>query len=284
MRVFSVFASSSKSGSTLEPELLRAYWFDKAGRDGKRFIAVTDPGSNLEKTAKADGYAHIFHGDPSIGGRYSVMSVFGMVPSAAAGVDVADLLANARTMATSCGPDAPPAANPGVMLGAILGEAHAAGRNKLTIVASDALKPFGSWLEQLTAESTGKQGKGIVPVDLEPLGAPDAYGDDRVFVQFRLAEDADEAALADLQAAGHPVVRVTLTHRAQIAQEFVRWEVATAIAGAVIGIDPFDQPDVEAAKIETRTLVDAFETSGQPIRADPRARRSWSLRANRRTT
>ena len=259
----SLFIVSSKSGSTLEPELLRAYWFEKAGRDGKRFIAVTDPGSNLEKTAKTDGYAHIFHGDPSIGGRYSVMSVFGMVPSAAGGIDVADLLANARTMATSCGPDAPPAANPGVMLGAILGEAHAAGRNKLTIVASETLKPFGSWLEQLTAESTGKQGKGIVPVDLEPLGAPEAYGDDRLFVQFRSAEEADDAGLTAFQTAGHPVIRVTLTNRAQIAQEFVRWEVATAIAGAVIGIDPFDQPDVEAAKIETRVLVDAFEKSGQ---------------------
>ena len=259
----SLFIVSSKSGSTLEPELLRAYWFEKSGRDGKRFIAVTDPGSNLEKTAKSDGYAHIFHGDPSIGGRYSVMSVFGMVPSAAAGVDVAGLLANARTMATSCGPDAPPAANPGVMLGAILGEAHAAGRNKLTIVASGALKPFGSWLEQLTAESTGKQGKGIVPVDLEPLGAVEAYHNDRIFVQFRLGNEPDDTKLALLETAGHPVLRVSLTDRAQIAQEFVRWEVATAIAGAVIGIDPFDQPDVEAAKIETRDLVDAFEKSGQ---------------------
>ncbi|CAM3062086.1 Transaldolase [Sphingomonas antarctica] len=258
-----LFIVSSKSGSTLEPELLRAYWFDKAGQDGTHFVAVTDPGSNLEKTAKSDSYAHIFHGDPSIGGRYSVMSVFGMVPAAASGVDVAALIANARTMATSCGPDAPPAANPGIQLGAILGEAHNAGRNKLTIVTSDALKPFGSWLEQLTAESTGKLGKGIVPIDLEPLGDPADYSADRIFVQFGVAGDADHAKLAALQAAGHPVIRVTLTDLPQIAQEFVRWEVAIAIAGAVIGIDPFDQPDVEAAKIETRELVDAYEKSGQ---------------------
>ncbi len=258
-----LFIVSSKSGSTLEPELLRAYWFDKAGKDGTHFIAVTDPGSNLEKTAKTDGYAHIFHGDASIGGRYSVLSVFGMVPAAAIGVDTADLLANARTMATSCGPDAPPGANPGVLLGAILGEAHNAGRDKLTIIASDALRPFGSWLEQLTAESTGKRGKGIVPVDLEPLGDSDVYGNDRVFVQFKLADEPDDAQLAALEAAGHPVIRVTLASRMQIAQEFVRWEIATAVAGAVIDINPFDQPDVESAKIETRALVDAYEQSGK---------------------
>ncbi|HTI31243.1 MAG TPA: bifunctional transaldolase/phosoglucose isomerase, partial [Sphingomonas sp.] len=258
-----LFIVSSKSGSTLEPELLRAYWYDKAGQDGSRFVAVTDPGSNLEKTAKADGYAHIFHGDPSIGGRYSVMSVFGMVPAAASGVDTDALLAKARTMALSCGSDVPPVANPGIQLGAILGEAHNAGRNKLTIIASDALLPFGSWLEQLTAESTGKLGKGIVPVDLEPLGDPADYSDDRVFVQFGLKGEADDPKLAALEAAWHPVLRVTLTDRTQIAQEFVRWEIAISTAGAVIGINPFDQPDVESAKVETRELVDAYEKSGK---------------------
>ena len=254
-----LFIVSSKSGSTLEPELLRAYWFEKAGQDGSRFIAVTDPGSNLEKTAKTDSYAHIFHGDPSIGGRYSVMSVFGMVPAAATGVDTAALLTNARTMAMSCGSDVPPAANPGVQLGAILGEAHDGGRNKLTISASDALLPLGSWLEQLVAESTGKLGKGIVPVDLEPLGTPADYGDDRVFVHFALKGEAADDRLAALETAGHPVLRVTLTDKCQIAQEFVRWEIAVAIAGAVIGIDPFNQPDVESAKVETKALVEAYE-------------------------
>jgi len=148
-------------------------------------------------------------------------------------------------------------------LGAILGEVHNAGRNKLTIMASDALRPFGSWLEQLTAESTGKLGKGIVPVDLEPLGDPADYSDDRVFVQFGLKGEADDPKLAALEAAGHPVLRVTLTDRTQISQEFVRWEIAIATAGAVIGINPFDQPDVESAKVETRELVDAYEKSGK---------------------
>lgn len=257
-----LFIVSSKSGSTMEPELLRAFFWDKAGEDGTHFVAVTDPGSNLEKAAKTDGYAHIFAGDPAIGGRYSVLSAFGMVPAAALGIDIAAFYEAAEAMVFACGPDTPPAANPGVHLGVILGQAAKCGRDKLTILPSEGLKPFGAWLEQLIAESTGKQGKGIIPVDLEPAGQATSYGDDRLFVHFQLAGDPPEDKLDAVAAAGHPIVRITVADRALIGQEFVRWEVATAIAGAVIGIDPFDQPDVEDAKVATRKLVDAYEQSG----------------------
>ena len=268
-----LFIVSSKSGSTMEPELLRAYFYARVeqavgeGKAGSRFVAVTDPGSKLEATAKQDGFAHIFPGDPAIGGRYSVLSAFGMVPAAAIGIDTAAWFETIKTMVNSVGPDAPPASNPGFVFGAIIGTAAVQGRDKLTLVPSPTLKPFGSWLEQLLAESTGKQGKGIVPVDLEPLGDPSVYGDDRLFVHLHLEGDqmdADHAKLDALKAAGHPVVTITLATKEDIGQEFVRWEVATAVAGAVIGIDPFDQPDVEDAKIQTRQLIEAnMRMSGQ---------------------
>jgi transaldolase/glucose-6-phosphate isomerase len=257
-----LFLVASKSGSTMEPELLRAYFWDLAGQDGSRFVAVTDPGSKLEKLAKEHGYSAIFLGDPAIGGRYSVLSVFGMVPAALMGVDVEAFFATAAPMVEACKGDT---ANPGLILGSIMGEAAVAGRDKLTILTSPALEPIGAWLEQLIAESTGKQGKGIVPVDVEPLAPAEDYGTDRLFALLTLdGDDASEVtAQADaLVAAGQPVVRITLASKDLIGQEFFRWEVATAIAGAVIGIDPFDQPDVEDAKIKTRELIDAYEASG----------------------
>ena len=214
-----LFIVSSKSGSTMEPELLRAYFFDlvkkAVGADeaGRRFIAITDPGSDLEKIAKADSFAHVFAGNPAIGGRYSVLSPFGMVPAAAIGIDVPAFFAATQPMVISCGADVPPAANPGVRLGAIIGEAANAGRNKLTILASERLRPLGAWLEQLLAELTGKQGKGVIPVDLEPAGDPSAYGDDRLFIHLKLKgkDDRDlEARVTALEAAGQPVVRITL--------------------------------------------------------------------------
>ena len=260
-----VFIVSSKSGSTMEPELLRAYFWELSGADGSRFVAVTDPGSDLEKAAKSDGFAFIAHGDRTIGGRYSVMSVFGMVPAAVMGLDVRAFYAAAAPMVFACGPDAPPAANPGARLGAIIGEAAVGGRDKLTILPSKSLAPVGAWLEQRLAESTGKQGRGVVPVDLEPAGEPSDYGDDRLFVHLHLEGDGDEglhARLKALKAAGQPVVTIRLAKRDLIGQEFFRWEVATAVAGAVIGIDAFDQPDVEDAKVATRKLVDAYEASG----------------------
>jgi transaldolase/glucose-6-phosphate isomerase len=260
-----LFIVSSKSGSTMEPELLRAFFFERSGKQGGHFVAVTDPGSKLEKTAETDGFAHVFQGDPAIGGRYSVLSAFGMVPAAVMGIDTHGFYEATAPMVFGCGGDVPPAANPGIRLGAIIGEAAVSGRNKLTIIASKGLEPFGAWLEQLLAESTGKQGRGIVPVDLEPLGSPESYGTDRLFVVLALAGHKDNAADAKLEAladSGQPVIRISVASPKLIGQEFFRWEVATAIAGAVIGIDPFDQPDVEDAKVATRKLVDAYEASG----------------------
>jgi transaldolase / glucose-6-phosphate isomerase len=273
-----LFIISSKSGSTMEPELLRTYFFDlvkrKVGANelGKHFVAITDPGSELEKVARADGFAHVFAGDPEIGGRYSVLSPFGMAPAAAIGVDVPAFLAATRPMVDSCGCDVPPTVNPGVRLGAIIGEAARAGRNKLTILPSKRLRPIGAWLEQLLAESTGKQAKGVVPVDLEPAGDAAAYADDRLFVHLKLKGDDDrdlDDRVAALEAAGQPVVRIALAGPDLIGQEFFRWEIATAIAGAIIDVDPFDQPDVEAAKAKTRGLVQEYELTGRLERHQP---------------
>ena len=266
-----LFMVSSKSGSTLEPNIFKQYFFERAkaavgGTEApKRFVAITDPGSSLEKTARTEGFRHIFHGLASIGGRYSVLSNFGMVPAAAIGVDPRSFLESAAEMARSCAPSAPPVENPGVILGAVLGVCQRHGRDKATIIASRSIADFGAWLEQLLAESTGKLGKGIVPVDAEPLGAPAVYGADRVFAYLRLAADADaeqERAVAALEAAGHPVVRIVVSDPMQLGQEFFRWEMATAVAGSIIGINPFDQPDVEASKVKTRDLTSAYEKTG----------------------
>jgi transaldolase / glucose-6-phosphate isomerase len=266
-----LFIVSSKSGNTTEPNVLKAYFLARVVEEigkaeaGRRFIAITDPGSSLEKTARAEGFRRIFLGRPSIGGRYSVLSPFGLVPAAAAGIDVARLLGAAQMMAWSCGADVPPTANPAVQLGIALGVASRAGRNKVTLFCSSRLADFGAWAEQLIAESTGKEGRGLVPVDGEPLGAPDLYGADRFFIDLRTGAEADpahESALDALQQAGHPVARIVLESPDSIGQEFFRFELAIAVAGAVIGINPFDQPDVEASKIRTRELTAAFEKTG----------------------
>ncbi len=266
-----LFIVSSKSGSTLEPDVLHRYFFDLTektvgqGKAGAHFIAVTDPGSKLEVTARADGFARVFHGDPTIGGRYSVLSNFGMVPAAVIGLDVRGIFETTKTIVRACGPSAPPAANPGFELGALLGAGGVAGRDKVTLIASDAIADIGAWLEQLIAESTGKNGKGLIPVDLEPLGDPKVYGADRLFAYLRLdgADDtAKDEAVRALEEAGQPVVRITLASPLMLFQELFRWEVAIAVAGAVIGIDPFDQPDVEASKIKTRALTQDYEANG----------------------
>ena len=261
---------SSKSGGTLEPNILKAYFFDrmkqKVGeKAGSHFVAVTDPGSHMQSVAEKDGFRKIFYGDKTIGGRYSVLSNFGLVPAAAIGLDLAQFLGSAQRMANSCAPSAPPAENPGVQLGLLLGVAGKHGRDKVTIVASPGLRDMGAWLEQLLAESTGKQGKGLVPVDDETLAAPGAYGQDRVFAYLRLKDSPDvtqDAAIKALAAAGHPVVTIDVGAPLQIGQEFFRWEFATAVAGAVLGINAFNQPDVEASKIATRKLTDAYAQSG----------------------
>ncbi|ACS39702.1 bifunctional transaldolase/phosoglucose isomerase [Methylorubrum extorquens] len=267
-----LFIVSSKSGSTLEPNIFKDYFFERVAsvvgpeRAGQRFVAVTDPGSSMEQAAQAARFWRIFHGDPGIGGRYSVLSAFGLVPAAAAGLDVGRFLESACLMARSCGPDVPPAENPGVRLGLAMGLAARQGRDKVTVVAAPSIAAFGAWAEQLIAESTGKDGKGLIPVAAEPLGPPEIYGQDRFFIHLRLEgkrDDSQEAALGALETAGHPVARIDLASPDGIVQEFFRWEFATAVAGAVIGINPFDQPDVEASKVRTRELTAAYEKSGE---------------------
>jgi transaldolase/glucose-6-phosphate isomerase len=264
-----LFIVSSKSGSTLEPNIFADYFFARAqevcGADVARrhFVAVTDPSSPLEKRAKDGGWADVFYGEPSIGGRYSVLSNFGLVPAVAIGLDVEPLLRSAGAMARACAADVPPAENPGVQLGVALGVAASRlKRDKVTIVASPGVAPIGAWLEQLLAESTGKHGRGLIPVADEPLGRPDAYGEDRFFAYVELEDDFDprqRAAMEAMAEAGHPVATLSMKTRTAIGGEFFRWEVAVAVAGAIIGIDPFDQPDVEASKVKTRELVDAYE-------------------------
>ena len=266
-----LFIVSSKSGSTLEPNIFKAYFHDRVKQAvgpqaaGSRFVAVTDPGSALEKLARAEGFRRVFPGVKSIGGRYSALSNFGMVPAAVMGLDVERLLDEAERMHYACAPGVPAAENPGLVLGTILGLAARQGIDKLTLAASPGIHDLGAWLEQLVAESTGKQGKGIVPVDRESLGPPSVYGDDRLFAYLRLEEAPDpaqDAAVAALHKAGRPVVTIRVATRHDLAEEFVRWEVATAIAGAILEINPFNQPDVEASKVATRSLTAEYEKSG----------------------
>jgi transaldolase/glucose-6-phosphate isomerase len=267
-----LFIVSSKSGGTTEPNVMKDYFFAEVTKAvgseevGSHFIAVTDPGSSLEKAAKAQGFARIFYGDPSIGGRYSVLSPFGMVPAAAAGIDLGKLIDLTLSMVRSCGPDVPPSENPGVQLGLAMGAAGLEGRDKVTILSSPKIAEFGAWAEQLIAESTGKDGKGLVPIDGETLGVPGVYGEDRFFIDLRTDGESDaghDGRLEALEQAGHPVARIVLKSIDHIGQEFFRFEIATAVAGAILGINPFNQPDVEAAKSKTRELSAAFEKTGK---------------------
>jgi transaldolase/glucose-6-phosphate isomerase len=263
---------SSKSGSTLEPNIYKQYFFEQikkkvgAKEAGNRFIAITDPGSKMQQVAEADKFRHIFFGVPSIGGRYSALSNFGMIPAAVMGLDVAKFLKNTQEMVKACGASVAADKNPGVVLGAILGTAAREGADKVTIISSPGISDLGAWLEQLIAESTGKQGKGIIPVDREKLAKPEAYGNDRVFAYLRLETKPDkkqDAAVAALEKDGLPVVRISVKNTYNLGQEFFRWEIATAVAGAIIGINAFNQPDVEASKIETRKLTSEYESTGK---------------------
>lgn len=263
---------SSKSGSTLEPNIYKQYFFERIAKKvgpkeaGNRFIAITDPGSKMQQVAEADKFRHIFFGVPSIGGRYSALSNFGMIPGAVMGLDIAKFLKNTQEMVKACGANVAADKNPGVQLGAILGTAANEGLDKLTIISSPGIHDLGAWLEQLLAESTGKQGKGIIPVDREKLAKPEAYGSDRVFAYLRLETKPDkkqDAAVKALEKDGLPVVRISVKNTYNLGQEFFRWEIATAVAGSIIGINAFNQPDVEASKIETRKLTGEYETTGK---------------------
>jgi transaldolase / glucose-6-phosphate isomerase len=266
-----LFIVSSKSGSTLEPNIFKQYFFERtkqavgAAKAGSQFIAITDPGSKMQQVAEADRFLHVFFGRPSIGGRYSALSNFGMVPAAVMGMDTKKFLARAAEMVRACGPSATVEENPGAVLGIILGSAANAGRDKVTIITSPGISDLGAWLEQLLAESTGKIGKGIIPVDRETLTTPEVYSSDRVFVYVRLETGTDaeqDAKVAAIEKAGHPVVRITIADIYDLGAEFFRWEIATAVAGSIIGINAFNQPDVEASKIATRELTSAYEKTG----------------------
>jgi transaldolase/glucose-6-phosphate isomerase len=274
-----LFIVSSKSGSTLEPNIFMDYFLDRVGavrgkdQIGEHFVAVTDPGSSLERRAKQLRFAHIFAGLPSIGGRYSVLSKFGLVPAAAMGVDVKRLLETAQPMERACGPDVPPTQNPAVQLGVAMGIAATRfGRDKVTIIASPRIADLGAWLEQLLAESTGKHARGLIPLAGEPLTTPERYGGDRFFVYLELDGQDDPSrrqAVDAFERAGHPVARIHVKDIWHIGQEFLRWEIAVAVAGAIIGIDPFDQPDVEASKDKTRTLTETYEKSHSLPKEEP---------------
>jgi transaldolase / glucose-6-phosphate isomerase len=263
---------ASKSGSTLEPNIFKQYFFDRmqqvVGKDkaGDHFVAITDPGSKMQQVAERDQFRKIFFGVASIGGRYSALSNFGMVPASIMGLDLSKFLQRTNEMVQACKPEVPADQNPGAVLGAILGTLGNLGRNKVTIITSPGIHDLGAWLEQLIAESTGKIGKGLIPVDREALGAPEVYGNDRVFIHLRLADEPDMAQkqkLDALRTAGHPVVEIELADTYDLGQEFFRWEIATAVAGSILKINPFNQPDVEASKIVTRQLTEAYEKSGK---------------------
>lgn len=251
-----LFVVSTKSGGTIETLSLMKYFYnltaEKLGKDkaGNHFIAITDPGSSLEEAAKVHGFRHVFYGDPEIGGRYSALSAFGLAPARLLGIDIKRLLA--RVDETAAHTD-------GALLGGLLGELALRGRDKLTFVFSQRLASLGGWIEQLVAESTGKEGKGILPVDVEPGGAPQFYGTDRIFCSIRILNDAiGEAHLRAMSAAGHPVVDLTIEEIDDLGALFYFWEMATAVAGWRMGLNPFDQPNVESAKVRARTMIERY--------------------------
>lgn len=264
-----LFIVASKSGSTLEPNCFKQYFFDRVSQisdnPGQQFVAITDPGSKMEQIAKDDGFREIFYGDPEIGGRFSALSAFGLAAASAIGLDVEILLARAREMVDACRSEDVPQ-NPGAVLGLILGVCHSIGRDKLTIFATPEIHDLGAWLEQLVAESTGKKGVAIIPVDREPMIDAENYHADRVFVHICVkgspVEEKAYQRLEEIERAGHPVIRVELESIYHISQEFFRWEFATAVAGSVMKINPFNQPDVESAKIEARKITDEYEKTG----------------------
>ncbi|HNB24231.1 MAG TPA: bifunctional transaldolase/phosoglucose isomerase, partial [Candidatus Melainabacteria bacterium] len=267
-----IFIVSSKSGTTLEPNIFEQYFWQKTveavgeEKAGNHWIAVTDPGSKLQALAEKKRFRHVFLGLPGIGGRYSALSNFGMVPAAVMGLDVARFLESAKVMAQACAATVPVKENPGIVLGLIMGEEACASRDKITIVASPKIRDLGAWLEQLIAESTGKSGKGIIPVDREALTSTDKYSADRLFAYLRFTPEADAKQDKDIEALkkdGRSVVTISVADIYNLGQEFFRWEIATAVAGATLKINAFNQPDVEASKVASRELTEAYEKNGK---------------------
>jgi hypothetical protein len=273
------FIIASKSGTTTEPVAFHRFWYheveEKFEKPGSSFVAITDPDTLMARTAVSEGFRKVFLNPPDIGGRYSALSYFGMVPAALMGLDIKELLSRAVRMSLICGPEIPIADNPGAILGAIMAESALAGRDKLTIIADQKIAALGLWIEQLIAESTGKEGKGIIPVTGEPIGPPSVYGDDRLFVAIDTGEADDETRyrLRALEDAGHPVVYRHLNGIEELGAEFFLWEMATAFAGWRLGINPFDQPNVQESKDITKALLEKFAQEGKleessPIAAD----------------
>ena len=266
-----LFIVASKSGSTLEPNTFKQYFFERVaetvGREnaGKQFVAITDPNSKMQSVAERDNFRKIFYGNPEIGGRFSALSPFGMAAAAAMNLDVEDFLRRADEMVAACKNETAHE-NPGAVLGAILGVCQTSGRDKLTIFTSKEIHDLGAWLEQLIAESTGKSGISIIPVDREPLlESAEDYGDDRIFAYLKTSDSNDAATeekLGVLEANGQPIVRIELADTKNLGQEFFRWEFATGVAGAIMQINPFNQPDVEAAKIEAKKITEEYERTG----------------------
>ncbi|MBN2331688.1 MAG: glucose-6-phosphate isomerase [Deltaproteobacteria bacterium] len=269
-----LFLVSSKSGGTIETLSLFNYFFSLAEsvleNPGNHFVAITDPGSKLETLALAKQFRRIFSSPQEVGGRYSALTFFGLLPAALIGINVGALLNQTGIMAAACGPGVPAADNPALVLGAALGELALAGRDKVVFLTTPKLASFGVWVEQLVAESTGKRGRGILPVVGEPLADAESYGPDCCFVALQLVGDHQESLAADLDAlrqAGLPLISIEVQESISLAQEFYRWEMATAAAGAVLEVNPFDQPNVEAAKSKAREVMAACKTTGSlPIR------------------
>jgi transaldolase/glucose-6-phosphate isomerase len=272
-----LFIVSSKSGTTTETLCFYQYFYERvsqqgAGKAGDHFVAITDPGTPLAEEARNKGFRHYFENPEDIGGRYSALSYFGLVPMALLGIDLAALLERAHQMRVSCGPFIPAEANPGISLGTLLGMAARHGRDKVTLVLAEPIRAFGAWAEQLLAESTGKEGRGLVPVDGEPLGLPDVYSNDRVFVSIHLAGSGDATTanlLGALEETGHPVVRLSIPEAIAFGGEFFRWEIATATAGAIMCVNPFDEPDVAESKQNTRDLLSAWQRQGATSEGRP---------------
>lgn len=272
-----LFIVASKSGSTLEPNTFKQYFCKRVAETvgeenaGKHFVAITDPNSKMQQVAERDGFRKIFFGEPQVGGRFSALSVFGMIPLATMGIEVAEFLNRSMEMVHACKSHIP-TENPAVILGTILGVCHQHGRDKLTVFTSPEIYDVGAWLEQLIAESTGKQGVSIIPVDREEIQAAEDYDEDRVFAYLKLdgtSNDSLDEKVASLKAFEHPFVKITLADKMNLGQEFFRWEFATAVAGSLMKINPFNQPDVESAKIEAKKLTEEYEANGELPKEEP---------------
>jgi len=267
----SLFILASKSGGTIEVMSLFAHFWElvhqtPGHQGGAQFVAITDPGTGLEKLAAEHQFWRTFTNPPDIGGRYSVLSYFGLVPAALMGIDISRLLTRAMTMAEACRFPSPPERNPGADLGAVMGSLAQAGRNKITLITSPQIAAFGLWAEQLLAESTGKEGTGLIPVAHEPIVTPTAYGTDRLFVYLRLKGDQNrqlDRQIAGLARQGHPILTLVLQDRYDLGGEFFRWEVATALAGHLLGIHPFDQPNVQESKDNTARVLATIQSTGR---------------------